>query len=304
LPLFRYLGGPAATTLPVPMMNILNGGRHADTRVDLQEFMVLPVGARSFGEGLRWGAEIFHALKGILHQRGQTTGVGDEGGYAPDLESNEQALQLVLEAVSKAGFKPGSQVALGIDAAASELYDRGTRRYRLKGEKREFDGAGMVGYLEDLASRYPIASIEDGLAEDDWDGWRLLTDRLGSRVQIVGDDLFVTQVERLRRGIQQGAANAILIKVNQVGTLTETLAAVREAQRAGFGVVLSHRSGETEDTTIADLAVATDAGQIKTGSASRSDRVAKYNQLLRIEEALGPSARYPGSAALVRTRAA
>jgi enolase len=302
LPLFRYLGGSSASTLPVPMMNLLNGGRHADTRVDLQEFMVLPVGAPSFGEGLRWGAEIFHALKGILHHRGQSTGVGDEGGYAPDLESNEQALQLLLEAVAKAGFKPGAQVALAIDAAASELYDHGSRRYCLKGEKREFDAAGMVGYFEDLVSRYPIVSIEDGLAEDDWDGWRLLTERLGSRVQIVGDDLFVTQVDRLRRGIQEGAANAILIKVNQVGTLTETLAAVREAQRAGFGVVLSHRSGETEDTTIADLAVATDAGHIKTGSASRSERVAKYNQLLRIEESLGASARYPGPAALVRTR--
>ena len=292
LPLWRYLGGGQARTLPVPQMNILNGGKHAHTRVDIQEFMVLPVGAPSFAEALRWGAEIFHALKKVLEGRGKQTSVGDEGGYAPDLGSNEEALQLVLEAIRAAGYEPGKQVALGLDPAASELYDAAAKRYRFAGEKRDFDSAGLVAYWAELCGRYPIASIEDGLAEDDWEGWKLMTQKLGSKIQIVGDDLFVTNVGRLRRGIAEGSANAILIKVNQIGTLTETLEAVRLAQKHGWGVVISHRSGETEDTTIADLAVATDAGQIKTGSASRTDRVAKYNQLLRIEGALGAAARF------------
>ncbi len=294
LPLWRSLGGAGTRTLPVPQMNILNGGKHADTRVDFQEFMVLPVGAPSFSEGLRWGAEVFHALKTILKGRGKRTSVGDEGGYAPDLASNEEALQLVLEAVRAAGYEPGRQIALGLDAAASELYDAVSRRYRLAGEEREFDAAGLVSYWADLCGRYPIVSLEDGMAEDDWEGWALLTKKVGAKVQLVGDDIFVTNVARLARGIAEGSANAVLIKVNQIGTLTETLDAVRLAQKSGWGVVISHRSGETEDTTIADLAVATDAGQIKTGSASRSERIAKYNQLLRIEERLGAGARYGG----------
>jgi enolase len=280
------------------MMNILNGGAHADTRVDVQEFMILPIGAPSFSEALRWGAEIFHALKKILKSGRLSTGVGDEGGYAPDLPTNEEALRLIMEAIQSAGYKPGQQVALGLDVAASEFFDKASRRYRLKGEGKDFDVSGMIGYYEGLCARYPIASIEDGMAEDDWDGWKRLTEALGSRVQLVGDDLFVTNVQRLARGIESGTANSILIKVNQIGTLTETVDAVRLAHKAGYTSVMSHRSGETEDTTIADLSVALDCGQIKTGSLSRSDRVAKYNQLLRIEEELGGAARYAGRAAL------
>jgi enolase len=298
LPLWKYLGGAQARTLPVPMMNILNGGAHADTRVDVQEFMVLPIGAPSFAEALRSGAEIFHALKKILKAGRFSTGVGDEGGYAPDLPANEEALRLIMEAIQTAGYKPGQQIALGLDVAASEFYDKSSRRYRLKGEGKEFDVSGMIGYYEGLCARYPIASIEDGMAEDDWEGWKRLTEALGSRVQLVGDDLFVTNVQRLGRGIQGGIANSILVKVNQIGTLTETVEAVRLAHKAGYTSIMSHRSGETEDTTIADLSVALDCGQIKTGSASRSDRVAKYNQLLRIEEELGGAARYAGRSAL------
>ncbi len=298
IPLYRYVGGAFARTLPVPMMNILNGGAHADTTVDFQEFMVLPVGATSFAEGLRWGAEIFHALRTVLKARKLATGVGDEGGFAPSLPSNENALELVCEAVEKAGFKLGTQIALALDVAASEFYEGG--KYRLKGEGRELDAAGMVDFYVRLAKSYPILSIEDGMAEDDWAGWKALTDALGSKVMLVGDDLFVTNTERLSRGISEGIANAILVKVNQIGSLTETIEAVRSANRAGYRAVMSHRSGETEDTTIADLAVALETGFIKTGSASRSDRVAKYNQLLRIEEELSKSAHYPGLAAFGR----
>jgi enolase len=299
LPLYRYLGGSLARTLPVPMMNILNGGAHADTTVDFQEFMVLPVGAASFSEGLRWGAEIFHALRTVLKGRKLATGVGDEGGFAPSLPSNENALELVCEAVTKAGFKLGDQVALALDVAASELCEAG--RYKLKGEGRELDSAGMVDLYAQLVKKYPILSIEDGMAEDDWAGWKALTERLGGHTMLVGDDLFVTNTERLARGIETGTGNAILVKVNQIGTLTETVEAVRMASRAGYRAVMSHRSGETEDTTIADLAVALETGFIKTGSASRSDRVAKYNQLLRIEEELGAAAIYPGRAAFARS---
>ncbi len=295
LPLYRFLGGERARTLPLPQMNILNGGKHADTRVDLQEFMVLPVGATTFSEALRYGVEVFHALKAVLKGKGKQTSVGDEGGYAPDLGHNEEALQLILEAIQKAGFKPGVDVALGIDAAASELFDAKSGKYKLAGEGRELDAAGMVGFWEALVAKYPIVSIEDGMSEDDWAGWKLLTDRLGKKVQLVGDDIFVTNTECLSRGIREGVSNAVLIKLNQIGTLTETLDCIRMGQQAGFGVVISHRSGETEDTTIADLAVATDAGQIKTGSASRTDRIAKYNQLLRIEEELGAAARFKGT---------
>jgi len=291
LPLYRHLGGERARTLPVPQMNILNGGKHADTRVDLQEFMVIPIGAGSFSEALRYGVEVFHALKSVLKGKGKQTSVGDEGGYAPDLAHNEEAVQLILEAIQRAGFRAGVDVALGIDAAASELFDAKSRTYRLAGEGRDLDAAGMVAFWEELVGKYPIVSIEDGMSEDDWDGWKALTAKLGHRVQLVGDDLFVTNTECLMRGIHNRSANAVLIKLNQIGTLTETLDCIRMGQQAGFGVVISHRSGETEDTTIADLAVATDAGQIKTGSASRTDRIAKYNQLLRIEEALGSSAR-------------
>jgi enolase len=294
MPLYRYVGGAQARTLPVPLMNILNGGAHADTRVDVQEFMVVPAGASSFGEGLRWGAEIFHALKKSLKSRKLATGVGDEGGYAPDLPANEEALKLIMEAIGAAGFKAGEQVYLALDVAASELFDKGSKKYRLKGEGKEFDAQGLLDYYQSLCTRYPIISIEDGFAEDDWAGWKLATDGFGGRVQLVGDDLFVTNVERLGRGIAQGVANSILVKVNQIGSLTETFDAVRMAHRAGYTSIMSHRSGETEDTTIADLAVALDCGQIKTGSASRSDRVAKYNQLLRIEEQLGAGARYAG----------
>src|SRR6266571_2090655 len=293
IPLYRYLGGVHAVTLPVPLMNVLNGGRHADNNVDLQEFMIVPLGAPSFREGLRWAAEVFHALAAVLKQRGLSTGVGDEGGFAPNLKSNEDALRCLVEAIEQAGYQPGEQVALALDPAASEFWKDGA--YVLAGEGgRRLSSAELVEYYTGLCDRYPIVSIEDGLAEDDWDGWAALTRRLGARLQLVGDDLFVTNVERLARGIEAGIANSILIKVNQIGTLTETLGAIEMAHHAGYTAVISHRSGETEDVTIADLAVATGAGQIKTGSLSRTDRVAKYNQLLRIEQELGASARYPG----------
>jgi enolase len=300
VPLWRYVGGAFANTLPVPMLNILNGGAHADTTVDFQEFMVLPTGAPSFREGLRWGAEIFHALKGVLKRRGLPTGVGDEGGFAPSLPSNEIALQLVCEAIEKAGYRLGEQVQLTLDVAASEFFDKATNTYRLKGEGRELDSAGMVELYAGFCQRYPIVSIEDGLDQDDWAGWKKLTDTLGQKVLLVGDDLFVTNTERLARGLQEGIGNAILVKVNQIGSLTETVEAVRMAQRGGFRTIMSHRSGETEDSTIADLAVGLETGLIKTGSASRSDRVAKYNQLLRIEEELGSAARYAGRSAVGR----
>ncbi|HEV2874465.1 MAG TPA: phosphopyruvate hydratase [Thermoleophilaceae bacterium] len=292
LPLWRYLGGEAAHVLPVPMMNVLNGGAHADNKVDFQEFMVVPGGAPSFSEALRTGAEVFHALKRTLHERGLSTAVGDEGGFAPDLDSNEAALEALVAGIEAAGYRPGEDVAVALDPATSEIHEDGA--YVLEHEGRTLSSAELVDYWTDLASRYPIVSIEDGLDEEDWDGWRLLTERLGDRVQLVGDDLFVTNTERLRRGIDSGVANSILVKVNQIGTLTETLQAVRMAQEAGYTAVMSHRSGETEDTTIADLAVATGCGQIKAGAPSRSDRVAKYNQLLRIEEALGADAAYRG----------
>ncbi|HTS80250.1 MAG TPA: phosphopyruvate hydratase [Myxococcaceae bacterium] len=302
LPLWRYVGGAQARTLPVPLMNILNGGAHADTRVDFQEFMIVPVGAPTFAEALRMGSEVFHALKKGLKARKLATGVGDEGGYAPDLPTNEEALVLVTEAIAAAGYSPGKDLALAIDVAASEFFDAKTRSYRLKGEGKAYDATGLIGVYEQLCKKYPIVSIEDGMAEDDWEGWVALTRAMGGSLQLVGDDNFVTSVERLGRGIDGGVANAILIKVNQIGTLTETIAAVRMAHRACYRSVMSHRSGETEDVTIADLAVALDCGQIKTGSLSRSDRIAKYNQLLRIEEALGAGARYPGRAAFGRGR--
>jgi enolase 1/2/3 len=289
-PLWRYLGGEAAHVLPVPMMNVLNGGAHADNKVDFQEFMVVPVGASTYSEGLRTGVEIFHALKRTLHDRGLSTAVGDEGGFAPDLDSNEAALEMLIAGIEAAGHRPGDDVAIALDPATSEIFDAGA--YVLEHEGRTLDSAALVEYWSDMCSLYPIVSIEDGLDEEDWDGWKLLTEKLGERVQLVGDDLFVTNTERLQRGIETGAANSILIKVNQIGTLTETLAAMRMAEEAGYTAVMSHRSGETEDTTIADLAVATGCGQIKTGAPSRSDRVAKYNQLLRIEEALGADATY------------
>jgi enolase len=291
-PLWRYLGGEAAHVLPVPMMNVLNGGAHADNSVDFQEFMIVPVGAPTFAEGLRTGAEVFHALKKTLRKRGLGTAVGDEGGFAPDLESNEAALQALIEGVEAAGYTPGEDVAIALDPATSEIFSGGV--YKLEHEGRDLSPEEMAAYWADLSDRYPILSIEDGMDEEDWDGWKALTDRLGDRVQLVGDDLFVTNTERLERGIDSGVANSILIKVNQIGTLTETLAAIDMAREAGYTAVMSHRSGETEDTTIADLAVATGCGQIKTGAPSRSDRVAKYNQLLRIEEALGADATYPG----------
>jgi enolase len=291
-PLWRYLGGESARVLPVPMMNVLNGGAHADNSVDFQEFMIVPVGASTFGECLRMGAEVFHALKKTLGARKLGTAVGDEGGFAPDLESNEAALRVLLEGVEAAGYTPGSDVAIALDPATSEVYKGGA--YDLEHEGRRLSAAEMASYWTDLCARYPILSIEDGMDEEDWDGWKELTDQLGDRVQLVGDDLFVTNTERLERGIAAGVANSILIKVNQIGTLTETLAAIGMARRAGYTAVMSHRSGETEDTTIADLAVATGCGQIKTGAPSRSDRVAKYNQLLRIEEALGADAEFPG----------
>ncbi len=294
LPLWRYLADEGeADLLPVPMMNILNGGAHAPNNVDIQEFMVMPVGAESFSEGLRMGVEVFHHLKQVLTGQGKNTAVGDEGGFAPDLASNEEAIELVLKAVESAGYRAGEDMVLALDAAATELFDEGEYVFRWSGGERR-DAAGMVEFWTDLAERYPIASIEDGLDENDWHGWKALTSALGDRIQIVGDDLFVTNAERLEQGIRDGSANAILIKVNQIGTLTETLEAMRLATGAGFRNVISHRSGETEDTFIADLAVATAAGQIKTGSASRTDRVAKYNQLLRIDQELGQRARYPG----------
>ncbi len=292
LPLWRYLGGEAAHVLPVPLMNVLNGGAHADNKVDFQEFMVVPVGATSFSEALRTGAEVFHALKRTLHDRGLGTAVGDEGGFAPDLDSNEAALEALIEGIEAAGYRPGQDVAIALDPAASEIYEQGA--YVLEHEGRTLSAGELADYWAQMAGRYPILSIEDGMDEEDWDGWRALTERIGERVQLVGDDLFVTNTERLRRGIEAGVANSILVKVNQIGTLTETLDAVRTATEAGYTAVMSHRSGETEDTTIADLAVATGCGQIKTGAPSRSDRVAKYNQLLRIEEALGADAGYPG----------
>jgi enolase len=289
-PLWRYLGGEAAHVLPVPMMNVLNGGAHADNKIDFQEFMVVPVGAPTFSEGLRMGAEVFHALKRTLHDQGLSTAVGDEGGFAPDLESNEAALKALMTGIEAAGHRPGEDVAIALDPATSEIFEGGS--YVLEHEGRSLTSAQLVDYWSDICSRYPVVSIEDGLDEEDWDGWKLLTEKLGGRVQLVGDDLFVTNTERLQRGIESGAANSILLKVNQIGTLTETLAAIRMAEEAGYTAVMSHRSGETEDTTIADLAVATGCGQIKTGAPSRSDRVAKYNQLLRIEEALGADATY------------
>jgi enolase len=297
-PLWRYLGGEAAHVLPVPMMNVLNGGAHADNKVDFQEFMVVPVGAPTFAEAVRIGAEVFHALKRTLHERGLATAVGDEGGFAPDLDSNEAALEALIEGIEAAGHRPGDDVAIALDPATSEIFEGGA--YVLEHEGRSLSPPELVQLWSDLASRYPIVSIEDGMDEEDWDGWRSLTEELGERVQLVGDDLFVTNTERLQRGIDSGVGNSILIKVNQIGTLTETLDAVRTAADAGYTAVMSHRSGETEDTAIADLAVATGCGQIKTGAPSRSDRTAKYNQLLRIEEALGADAAYPGREAFRR----
>jgi enolase len=297
MPLYRYLGGAAANTLPVPMMNILNGGAHADNNVDFQEFMVMPVGATTFSDALRWGVEVFHTLKGVLKKRGYNTGVGDEGGFAPSVKSNVEAIEVVLEAIQQAGYKPGEEIAIALDPAASEFYQDGKYVYK-KSDKSSKSSEDMVRFWAKWANDYPIVSLEDGLAEDDWDGWELLTKELGGKIQLVGDDLFVTNVERLQEGIDKGVANSILIKVNQIGTVSETLDAIDLARRNGYTSVISHRSGETEDTFIADLAVATGAGQIKTGSASRTDRVAKYNQLLRIEEELGASARFLGIKAL------
>jgi len=293
LALYQYIGGVAAHRLPVPMMNILNGGKHADNNIDLQEFMVMPIGARAFADALRMGAEVYHALKKVLSDRGLSTAVGDEGGFAPNLKSNEEAIQVIEEAIGKAGYDAGSDIAIALDPAATEFYSGG--KYVFKGEGKERTGPEMVDFYADLCQRHPIVSIEDGLAEDDWDTWKLLTERLGNRVQLVGDDLFVTNVERLRKGIDMGVANSILIKVNQIGTLTETLAAIEMAKRASYTAVVSHRSGETEDATIADIVVATNAGQIKTGAPCRTDRVAKYNQLLRIEEELAAVGEYGGA---------
>jgi enolase len=300
MPLYRYVGGVNAHVLPVPMMNVLNGGEHADNNVDVQEFMIMPVGAASFSEALRWGVETYHVLKKVLHEKGLSTAIGDEGGFAPNLGSNEEAVQLLIAAIEKAGFTPGDDIAIALDAASTEFYKDGS--YVLAGEGRTLSPAEMVGYLDDLVGRYPIVSIEDGMAEEDWDGWTELTQTLGDKVQLVGDDLFVTNVERLARGIDAGVANSILVKVNQIGSLTETLESVALATRSGYTAVMSHRSGETEDTTIADLAVATNCGQIKTGAPARSDRVAKYNQLLRIEDDLGEAAAYWGASALKQVR--
>jgi enolase 1/2/3 len=300
-PLYRYLGGVQATLLPVPMMNIINGGAHADNSVDLQEFMVAPYGAPNFTEAIRWGAEIFHNLKTVLKKRNYSTAVGDEGGFAPNLKSNEEALDVVMEAIDKAGYKAGEQIGITLDPAASEFYDKSSKTYVFKksdGSKRSSED--MVKFWEGLVNKYPIVSIEDGMAEDDWDGWKMLTDAIGDKVQLVGDDLFVTNTERLVMGIERGVANSILVKVNQIGSLTETLDAMATATKAGYTCIASHRSGETEDSFIADLAVATNAGQIKTGSASRTDRICKYNQLLRIEEELGASAKYAGRKAFKR----
>jgi enolase len=294
LPLFRYIGGTNAKTLPVPMMNILNGGAHADNKIDFQEFMVVPVGASSFSEGLRWGVEIFHALKTVLKKKGYSTNVGDEGGFAPNIGSNEEAIETVMEAISAAGYKAGSQIFIAMDAANSELYKNGKYVFH-KSDGKTLSSDELVKFWQNWAAQYPIISIEDGMAEDDWDGWKALTQAIGDKVQLVGDDLFVTNVTRLSRGIEKSIANGLLVKVNQIGTITETIDAVFMAQQAGYNTIMSHRSGETEDTTIADLAVALNCGQIKTGSASRTDRMAKYNQLIRIEELLGASAIYPGN---------
>jgi enolase len=301
LPLYRYMGGVNAKELPVPMMNILNGGKHADNNVDIQEFMVAPAGAPSFKESLRMGAEVFHALKAILHGMGLNTAVGDEGGYAPNLKSNEEALQVIMKAIEKAGYKPGDDIVICLDPAASSFFEKG--KYNLKAEKQPVkSSAEMVAFYEDLIKKYPVVSIEDGLAEDDWDGFKLMTEKLGGKIQIVGDDLFVTNTERLKRGIEEKAANSILIKLNQIGTVTETIEAIEMAKRAGFTAVVSHRSGETEDAFIADFVVAMNTGQIKTGSASRSERIAKYNQLLRIEEELGDSAVFKGKSVYYSVR--
>jgi len=302
LTLYSYVGGANAHTLPVPMMNILNGGAHADNNVDLQEFMIMPVGASSFAEGLRWCAEIYHTLKKVLVERGLAAGVGDEGGFAPNLGSNEEALQVIVDAVGKAGYALGEQIRFALDPASTEFYDADRGVYVLEGEGRELTSAEMVDYYAGLVERYPIISIEDGMAEDDWDGWKMITERLGGRIQLVGDDLFVTNTERLAKGISTGVANSILIKLNQIGSLTETLEAIEMAKRAGYTCVISHRSGETEDTTIADVAVAVNAGQIKTGAPARSDRVAKYNRLLRIEEELSDSGVFPGMDAFYQLR--
>lgn len=296
MPLYQYVGGVNAKTLPVPMMNILNGGEHADNNVDIQEFMVMPVGAKNFREALRMGAEIFHNLKAVLKGKGLNTAVGDEGGFAPNLSSNEEALATIVEAIKKAGYVPGEDVMLAVDVAASGMYDEESKIYTLAGEGRKLTVEEMIDYYEEMVNKYPIISIEDGLVEDDWDGWKLLTERLGKRIQLVGDDLFVTNTERLAKGIELGVTNSVLIKLNQIGTVTETLDAIEMAKTHGYTAVISHRSGETEDSTIADLAVATNAGQIKTGAPSRTDRVAKYNQLLRIEDGLGELAKYKGKA--------
>lgn len=300
LPLYRYIGGVNAKTLPVPMMNILNGGKHADNNVDFQEFMIMPVGAPNFAEALRMGAETFHALKSVLAKKGYNTAVGDEGGFAPNLKSNEEAIEVILEAITKAGYKTGSEIAIALDPAASEFFIKEKNAYHLfkSAPNKEISIEKMVDYWAEWVSKYPIVSLEDGMAEDDWDGWKLLTDKLGGKIQLVGDDIFVTNTERLAKGVELGVANSILIKVNQIGTLTETLDAIEMAKNAGYTNVISHRSGETEDTIIADIAVATNAGQIKTGSASRTDRIAKYNQLLRIEEELDTTGVFPGIAAL------
>ncbi len=294
LSLYNYLGGFNAKVLPTPMMNILNGGAHADWCIDIQEFMIMPVGAKTFKEAIRMGSEVFHTLKNVLKAKGCNTAVGDEGGYAPKLSSNEEAFKVIIEAIKKAGYKPGEDIALACDVASSEFYDSKTNKYELKSEGKRLTAEELISFYEDLCNKYPIISIEDGLDENDWEGWALLTERLGKKVQLVGDDLFVTNTQRLKKGIESGVANAILIKVNQIGTLTETFDAIQMAQKAGYTAVVSHRSGETEDTTIADIAVALNAGQIKTGSMSRTDRVAKYNQLLRIEDELGDMARYDG----------
>ena len=294
LPLYKYVGGANANMLPTPMMNILNGGEHADNNVDFQEFMIMPVGATSFAEALRWCAEIYHTLKKVLHEAGLGGGVGDEGGFAPNFTTNEEPLKYIVEACEKAGYKPGSDIMFAMDPASTEFYNAETGKYVLAGEGRELTSAEMVDYWEALVQKYPIISIEDGMAEEDWDGWKLLTDRIGDRVQLVGDDLFVTNTERLKKGIEMGVANAILVKVNQIGSLTEALEAIEMAKEAGYACVMSHRSGESEDTTIADLAVAMNTGQIKTGAPCRSDRIAKYNQLIRIEEELGMSGAYAG----------
>lgn len=294
LPLYQYIGGVGARTLPVPMMNILNGGEHADNNVDIQEFMIMPVGADNFKEGLRMGAEVYHNLKKVINSKGLSTGVGDEGGFAPDLKSNVEALELIVEAVKEAGLVPGEDIVFALDVAASEMYDKDKNVYVLKGEGKELTAEEMVAWYEDITSRFPVKSIEDGLDEDDWEGWKMLTERLGEKIQLVGDDLFVTNVKRLARGIEEGVGNSILIKLNQIGSLTETIDAVNMAHRASMTAIISHRSGETEDATIADLAVALNTGQIKTGAPARTDRVAKYNQLLRIEDELGELARYEG----------